>query len=62
MPFLATQAWMMAVGAVVLHAAVLVVPGQSFAAATWTPSALVALAYLRGRRRRWLPAVLHVVG
>jgi len=46
MPFLATQAWMMAVGAVVLHAAVLVVPGQSFAAATWTPSALVALAYL----------------
>ncbi|WP_434521104.1 DMT family transporter [Halorubrum sp. AS12] len=46
MPFLSTQAWMMAVGAVVLHAAVLVLPGQSFATATWTPSALGALAYL----------------
>jgi len=46
MPFLATQAWMMAVGAVVLHAAVLALPGQSFAAASWTPSALAALAYL----------------
>ena len=46
MPFLSTQAWMMAIGAVVLHAAVIAVPGQSFAAATWTPSALAALAYL----------------
>ncbi|QKY18698.1 DMT family transporter [Halorubrum sp. CBA1229] len=46
MPFLSTQAWMMAVGAIVLHAAVLVLPGQSFAAATWTPSALGAIAYL----------------
>lgn len=46
MPFLSTQAWMMAVGAVVLHAAVLAVPGQSFATATWTPSALGAIAYL----------------
>jgi len=46
MPFLSTQAWMMAIGAVVLHAAVLALPSQSFAAATWTPSALGALAYL----------------
>jgi drug/metabolite transporter (DMT)-like permease len=46
MPFLSTQAWMMAVGAVVLHAAVVALPGQSFAAATWTPSALAAIAYL----------------
>ncbi|TKX84797.1 DMT family transporter [Halorubrum sp. SS5] len=46
MPFVATQAWMMAVGAAVLHAAVLAVPGQSFATAAWTPSALGAVAYL----------------
>jgi len=46
MPFLSTQAWMMAIGAVVLHAVVFVLPGQSFATATWTPSALGALAYL----------------
>ncbi|MCG1002898.1 MULTISPECIES: DMT family transporter [Halobacterium] len=46
MPFLATQAWMMAVGAVVLHVAVLALPSQSFATATWTPAALTALAYL----------------
>jgi drug/metabolite transporter (DMT)-like permease len=44
--FVATQAWMMAVGAVVLHAIVFAMPGQSFAGATWTPSALVSLAYL----------------
>ena len=36
----------MAVGAVILHAAVLLVPGQSFATATWTPSAFGAIAYL----------------
>ncbi|AAG20930.1 MULTISPECIES: DMT family transporter [Halobacterium] len=46
LPFLSTQAWLMATGAVVLHVAVLVLPGQSFAAATWTPSALGALTYL----------------
>ncbi|MCD2202610.1 DMT family transporter [Halobacterium sp. KA-6] len=46
LPFLATQAWMMAVGALVLHIAVLALPSQSFAAATWTPSALGAIAYL----------------
>lgn len=46
MSFVSTQAWMMAVGAVVLHAAVLAVPGQSFADATWTFSALGAVAYL----------------
>lgn len=46
MPFVSTQAWMMAVGTVVLHAAVLALPGQSLATATWTPSALDAIAYL----------------
>ena len=46
MPFLSTQAWMMAVGAVVLHTAVLALPGQSFATVTWTPSALGAIGYL----------------
>ncbi|EMA60069.1 hypothetical protein C470_09684 [Halorubrum distributum JCM 13561] len=46
MPFLSTQAWMMAVGAAVLHVAVLALPGQSFASAAWTPSALAAVAYL----------------
>jgi len=46
LPFLATQAWMMAVGAVVLHVAVLALPGQSFADATWTVSALGAVVYL----------------
>ena len=46
MSFLSTQAWMMATGAVVLHAAVLALPGQSFATARWTPSALGALTYL----------------
>ena len=46
MSFLSLQAWMMAVGAVVLHGAVLALPGQSFATADWTPSALAAVAYL----------------
>jgi len=46
LPLAATQAWMMAVGAVVLHAASLAVPGDGFAAAVWTPDALAALAYL----------------
>ncbi|EMA26305.1 DMT family transporter [Haloarcula argentinensis] len=44
--FLATQAWLMAIGAAVLHLTVLVLPGQSFADASWTPSALAALLYL----------------
>ena len=46
MSFLATQAWLMAIGAVVLHVAVLALPGQSFADASWTPVALAALLYL----------------
>jgi len=46
LPLAATQAWMMVVGAVVLHAASLVLPGNGLAAAAWTPSALAALAYL----------------
>jgi drug/metabolite transporter (DMT)-like permease len=46
MSFLATQAWLMAIGAVVLHVAVLALPGQSFADASWTLSALAAMMYL----------------
>ncbi|MDT3435867.1 DMT family transporter [Haloarcula sp. 1CSR25-25] len=46
MSFVATQAWLMGVGAVVLHVAVFALPGQSFADASWTPSALAATAYL----------------
>lgn len=46
MSFLSLQAWMMAVGAVVLHGAVFALPGQSFASADWTPAALAAVAYL----------------
>jgi drug/metabolite transporter (DMT)-like permease len=46
MSFLGTQAWLMAVGAVVLHVAVLALPGQSFADATWTVSTFAALLYL----------------
>ncbi|MFB6268810.1 MAG: DMT family transporter [Halobacterium sp.] len=44
--FLSTQAWLMAVGAAFLHVAVLALPGQSFADAAWTPSAVAAVAYL----------------
>jgi len=46
MSFLATQAWLMAIGAVVLHLAVLALPGQSFADASWTLTALASTAYL----------------
>ncbi|WP_336037693.1 DMT family transporter [Halobacterium yunchengense] len=44
--FAPLQAWTMAAGAVFLHLAVLAVPGQSFADASWTPAALGAVAYL----------------
>ncbi|MFB6073260.1 MAG: DMT family transporter [Halobacterium sp.] len=46
LPLVATQAWMMAVGAAVLHGASLAAPGDQLAAATWTPRALLAVAYL----------------
>ncbi len=36
----------MGIGAAVLHLTVLVLPGQSFADASWTPSAVAALLYL----------------
>ncbi|WP_254543611.1 DMT family transporter [Halomarina pelagica] len=42
----ATQAWMMAVGAVALHVASVLLPTESVAAAAWTPEALGAVAYL----------------
>ncbi|WP_158057186.1 DMT family transporter [Halorussus halophilus] len=40
------QAWMMLVGAGVLHAMVAVLPGESVAAATFTPEAVVSMLYL----------------
>ena len=39
-------AWSMLVGALVMHAAALALPGESLAAIRWTPTALLALAYL----------------
>lgn len=45
-PFVATQAWMMLVGAVVLHATSAALPWESFAAAEWTPEAVAVLLYL----------------
>ncbi|MFB6095889.1 MAG: DMT family transporter [Haloferacaceae archaeon] len=44
-PF-ALQAWMALVGAGLLHAAALGLPGESLAAATWTPTAVGWLLYL----------------
>lgn len=46
LPGLSLQAWMLAVGALALDAAVLLVPGQGFAAAAPTPNAVVWVAYL----------------
>jgi len=43
---LAAQVWMAAVGVVLLHGAALLVPGQSFAAATPTPAAAAWTLYL----------------
>lgn len=40
------QAWMMLIGAGVLHAMVAVLPGESVAAAKFTPSTVVAILYL----------------
>ncbi|MDS0297354.1 DMT family transporter [Halogeometricum sp. S1BR25-6] len=46
LPFVATQAWMMLVGALLLHATSAALPWESFAAAEWTPEAVAALLYL----------------
>lgn len=46
LPFVATQAWMMLVGALLLHATSVALPWESFAAAAWTPDAVAALLYL----------------
>jgi drug/metabolite transporter (DMT)-like permease len=40
------QAWMMLIGAPLLHVAALVLPGEELAAVTWSWSALAGLAYL----------------
>jgi drug/metabolite transporter (DMT)-like permease len=46
MSLVSTQAWMMLAGAGLLHAASSLLPGESFAAPTWTPTAVAALLYL----------------
>jgi drug/metabolite transporter (DMT)-like permease len=46
MSLVGTQAWMMLVGAVLLHVASAALPGASLAATTWTPTAVAALLYL----------------
>jgi drug/metabolite transporter (DMT)-like permease len=46
MPTLAEQAWMMLVGAVVLHAASALLPGESLSAVVWTVDGVLAVVYL----------------
>ncbi|WP_049985608.1 DMT family transporter [Halobellus rufus] len=46
LPLLAEQAWMMLVGAVVLHATSALLPGESLAAVVWTTEGILALVYL----------------
>ncbi len=46
MSLVSLQAWMMLVGAIALHLTSLVHPAESVAAATFSPTALLALAYL----------------
>ncbi|AGB17299.1 DMT(drug/metabolite transporter) superfamily permease [Halovivax ruber XH-70] len=46
LPVQSMQAWMMLVGAAILHVVAVAIPGQDFSAAVWTQSALVGLAYL----------------
>ncbi|RLM56681.1 DMT family transporter [Halobellus sp. Atlit-31R] len=46
MPILAEQAWMMLVGAIVLHATSIALPWESAADAVWTLEALASLGYL----------------
>ena len=46
LPVAAMQAWMMLVGAPLLHLTSLALPGESLAAVEWTPTAVAALGYL----------------
>jgi drug/metabolite transporter (DMT)-like permease len=46
LPLVSTQAWTMLVGAGLLHVTSVLLPWESFAAAEWTPAALVSLSYL----------------
>ncbi|MFC7167698.1 DMT family transporter [Halospeciosus flavus] len=46
LPPVPMQAWMALVGAALLHVAVLVLPSESFAAATWSPAAVGWTVYL----------------
>lgn len=46
MPVRSMQAWMMLVGAVVLHMTSAALPGESLASVTWSPVAIAALGYL----------------
>ena len=46
LPVASMQAWMMLVGAPLLHLTSFALPGESFAMIEWTPTALAALGYL----------------
>ncbi|WP_144904841.1 DMT family transporter [Halobellus captivus] len=46
MPFVTEQAWMMLVGAVVLHTTSALLPGESLAQVVWTGEAMLSLVYL----------------
>lgn len=46
LPVPTMQAWMLLIGAPVLHGVAVVVPGQDLAAVTWSPAAVAGLVYL----------------
>ncbi|MDL5361503.1 EamA family transporter [Halalkalicoccus sp. NIPERK01] len=46
LPIETLEGWSMALGALVMHALSVAMPGESLAAIEWTPEAVVALAYL----------------
>jgi len=46
LPVRSMQAWMMLLGAPLLHVLSVALPGESFAAAEWTPEAMLGLGYL----------------
>jgi probable blue pigment (indigoidine) exporter len=46
LPVQSLQAWMMLIGAVLLHITSVVLPGTALTAIDWTPTALFALSYL----------------
>lgn len=46
LPIETMEGWSMALGALLMHALSLAMPGESFAAIEWSPEAMLALAYL----------------